>query len=375
MSDETASPVAQAELAAPVVKPARRRASTREAPSATPKSTREKPVPSAGARTLAAELIRTMSAASNTLLVPTGQVPAPPITNFGELQNAWKRWSKAKTGEEHQKYGGAYVALMQAMYNYGANHGHGANALRMQWPQPAKITLDKVLTELAAVEKAWGHNFIPAPSVGQGVHSVQTPKFIIKWTCDGKDVEVPLGPFNVNIHPSSGESGRSGTYRVHPGPGCRLDQSGSRHHPHITSNKLCEGEATALLTKAWVGGRMFDFFEIMYGVLNNYNPSSPYAPIENWFAAICGGCGAKFVDDGDWRCAVTQCSKRVCKGCRREVKGGSVCYAHVATCFTCKALTTTTHCRASIKDGNLRCVECHGKHVESSKKKETVTDE
>lgn len=122
--------------------------------------------------------------------------------------------------------------------------------------------------------------------------------------------EVALGPFEVRLDLRGlGSPDRGAPYRVHalqPNP-----PAGHDHvtHPHVSGERLCEGEASAIRA-ALESGRLSDFFLLVRGVLTTYNPASPYVSLEDWDASACAECG----DRGEtWACDA--CGNEVCDNC------------------------------------------------------------
>lgn len=70
----------------------------------------------------------------------------------------------------------------------------------------------------------------------------------------------------------------------------------SHPHPHVSGTGLCFGEGKSAFLTALARCSYVDAFEIILAVLNNYNGSSPYMPIENWASNTCTGCGAVLTD-------------------------------------------------------------------------------
>lgn len=122
-------------------------------------------------------------------------------------------------------------------------------------------------------------------------------------------------------------------------------------HPHVRDERLCAGEATAIMTAALREGRLADFFLIVRNVLNTYNPESPHVALEDWEGAPCEDCGRSLDSEGgSW-----------CSGCER----GDYCEDCFGCCETCSTylcfscLTTCAYCDDSTCEHCLRrCDEC-----------------
>ncbi len=62
-------------------------------------------------------------------------------------------------------------------------------------------------------------------------------------------------------------------------------------HPHVSQEKLCEGDGCIPIRKAIQQGRLCDFFTIIIQILQTYNPDSPYVALSDWEGMSCYDCG------------------------------------------------------------------------------------
>ena len=62
-------------------------------------------------------------------------------------------------------------------------------------------------------------------------------------------------------------------------------------HPHVSSEKLCEGDGHVAIRKAIEQGRLCDFFTMVINILQTYNPDSPYVSLDEWDGVCCYDCG------------------------------------------------------------------------------------
>ncbi len=60
-------------------------------------------------------------------------------------------------------------------------------------------------------------------------------------------------------------------------------------HPHVRDECLCAGEAGAAICSALTSGRICDFFLLVRSVLKEYNPKSPFVPLDKWNGICCVG--------------------------------------------------------------------------------------
>lgn len=70
-------------------------------------------------------------------------------------------------------------------------------------------------------------------------------------------------------------------------------------HPHVLSERLCEGNASAPLAHALRTGRFSDYFQIIRQTLSSYNSESPYVSLSAWYGVNCHACGGHVSDDDE----------------------------------------------------------------------------
>ena len=139
-------------------------------------------------------------------------------------------------------------------------------------------------------------------------------------------------------------------------------------HPHVNAGRLCTGDAGAPIGAALTSGRICDFFMFVRSVLTNYNPSSPYVPLSNWYGVACYECGHvmsegsccycsrcenTYCDDCTVSCA--RCDETHCRSCTQECSECEciVCLSCMTICPRCKAEL----CQTCLEDGNCSCVD------------------
>lgn len=125
-----------------------------------------------------------------------------------------------------------------------------------------------------------------------------------------------LGPFEIKLHLDK----LSELYKDSPYYCIALDPNPSATneevtHPHVSNEKLCEGDGHAAITAALEQGRLVDFFTMVKSILNTYNPDSPYISADEWEGAACYDCG--YVVSGEdcyycYRCENNYCVRPVC---------------------------------------------------------------
>ena len=177
--------------------------------------------------------------------------------------------------------------------------------------------------------------------------------------------DVYLGPFSIELELNglSHFAGIQGGTGQHPFRVVALDPHpaiGNSHitHPHVSDERLCTGESTHLISSALMEGRLADFFLIVRGLLQTYNPDSPYVPLDVWTGTICHECGERVHEDDRYYCDI--CEHDVCDGCSGSCSncGDSACLGCLINCTHCEEY----HCRDCMKTcsdcGEPSCVDC-----------------
>lgn len=186
---------------------------------------------------------------------------------------------------------------------------------------------------------------------------------------------VRLGCFEIKLHVDSLSTSESAFYEVVAVDPNHADSSDDVTHPHVDSNRLCEGDAQPTIRLALQQGRLLDFFQIVEQVLGTYNPSSAYVRIEEWDGRSCGhcgysvspedcrdcaDCGATICDECIYTCA--QCDDPFCGNCEDACEGclDGVCKSCIRVCDECGR----RFCSDCLEDE--RCSSCEEKAKEVS---------
>lgn len=150
-------------------------------------------------------------------------------------------------------------------------------------------------------------------------------------------------------------------------------------HPHVSHERLCEGEGHTAISKALEQGRLCDFFTMVIGVLENYNPDSPYVAISDWEGRGCYDCGCTISSDESYYCEYCEndfcdhcstycqkCDTTVCLGCAYECPdcGEPVCNRCAALCKECEG----RFCKDCLTDG--LCQNCEEQRKEDEYEEE-----
>ncbi|HAU39061.1 MAG TPA: hypothetical protein DCX07_15280, partial [Phycisphaerales bacterium] len=139
-------------------------------------------------------------------------------------------------------------------------------------------------------------------------------------------------------------------------------------HPHVSDERLCEGDAGAAIEAALVHGRLCDFFQLVTAVLTTYNPSSPYVALTDWEGRPCHDCGCTMGADETHGCGSCEeeycdecisycrrCDETVCRGCLEDcgVCGEPVCPSCLTRCPDCGERL----CRTCLEQRQCPCLE------------------
>ncbi len=154
-------------------------------------------------------------------------------------------------------------------------------------------------------------------------------------------------------------------------------------HPHVSHEKLCEGDGIIPIRKAIQQGRLNDFFTIIMQILQTYNPDSPYVSLDEWEGISCYDCGYTVAGDDCYYCEDCQCDycpecstycqicdTTICMGCSFECPGCNkpVCQHCTDVCVDCEE----TYCKDCLSDERL-CYGCQ--EIRKEQEDEKVEEE
>ena len=157
-------------------------------------------------------------------------------------------------------------------------------------------------------------------------------------------------------------------------------------HPHVSSEKLCEGDGVVSIRKAIEQGRICDFFTMVVNILQTYNPDSPYVSLDDWCGVCCYDCGYTVASDECCYCEdcdhdyCSQCSMycqicemTICMGCSFGCPDceQQVCQRCTAICTECEE----TVCNDCITEEGIcnNCIE-QRKDQDNEEQKEESTE-
>ena len=147
-------------------------------------------------------------------------------------------------------------------------------------------------------------------------------------------------------------------------------------HPHVSSEKLCEGDGVVSIRKAIEQGRLCDFFTMIVNILQTYNPDSPYVSLDDWEGISCYDCGYTVAGDDCYYCEYCErdycsqcssycqmCDTTICLGCAYECPGCNepVCQSCTDKCKECEEV----FCKDCLTEEGL-CQNCEENRKENS---------
>ena len=145
-------------------------------------------------------------------------------------------------------------------------------------------------------------------------------------------------------------------------------------HPHVSGEKLCEGDGSATIKTALEEGRICDFFTIVRSILNTYSPDSPYVALHDWDGVTCYDCGYTVSSEDAYYCQYCehgfcdQCSS-YCRICEETICLG--CSGHCPHCEEPRCRKCISGCT---KCEELCCEDCLENGICPTCKKEMEND-
>jgi hypothetical protein len=157
-------------------------------------------------------------------------------------------------------------------------------------------------------------------------------------------------------------------------------------HPHVSSEKLCEGDGHTAIRRSLEDGRLCDFFTMIVNILQTYNPDSPYVSLDDWEGISCYDCGYTVAGDECYYCEYCErdycsqcssycqmCDTTICLGCAYECPSCNepVCKSCTAACKECEE----TFCKDCLTEEGL-CQSCeeNRKEKQDEEQKEESTE-
>jgi hypothetical protein len=193
--------------------------------------------------------------------------------------------------------------------------------------------------------------------------------------------DIHLGPFRIALFLDRLADMYKGTcyyvFALEPNPAATDD---AITHPHVSNDVVCEGDGAAAIRAALEEGRLCDLFMMVRGILETYNPDSPYVSLAEWSGIPCYECGYMMDSESSDYCSF--CEHTVCEECAAVCASCAevVCQSCAGTCEICEqslcpqcAKTKCNECESvcceSCLDDGL-CPECREER-KSDEKPET----
>jgi hypothetical protein len=197
--------------------------------------------------------------------------------------------------------------------------------------------------------------------------------------------DVALGSFEIKLFLERiSQLGKDAPYRVvalDPNPA----GSDSRvTHPHVSDEHLCEGDGHLMIRKALEQGRLCDFFTMVVGILNTYNPDSPYVPLSDWDGYSCYDCGYTMSREDSYYCE--RCENDFCSQCSSycQICDTTICLGCAYACPICHnpvcsdCTTTCPECEQVLcndcMDGREICEQCEEQRKEDEHEETEAPD-
>ena len=198
--------------------------------------------------------------------------------------------------------------------------------------------------------------------------------------------DIPLGPFEVKL--SIGQISRLYNDTPYWIIALEPNPAGSNEevtHPHVSSERLCEGDGHVAIRSAIEQGRFCDFFTMAVTILQTYNPGSPYISLDEWQGTSCYDCGCTVSNDDCYYCEYCdrdycsscssycqRCDTTVCLGCSYECPSCDelVCHNCTVKCKECDEM----FCKNCVDEERL-CQNCQEQRKESENEEQEQLSE
>jgi hypothetical protein len=169
--------------------------------------------------------------------------------------------------------------------------------------------------------------------------------------------DVYLGPFQIQLHTEKiFELYKDNPYFIvaldaHPAATCE-----DVTHPHVSNEKLCEGDGSVIIRASLEQGRLCDFFTMIRSILNTYNPDSPYVALADWDGEPCYDCGYVTSRENSYYC--TFCDRDYCDECSTYCRNcdETICLGCVIKCEFCED-SVCTNCIRTCAECVISCCE------------------
>jgi len=171
--------------------------------------------------------------------------------------------------------------------------------------------------------------------------------------------DVYLGPFEIKLDlnrlPDLYRSSPYFCIALDPHPAAASDDV---THPHVTGDRLCEGDGATAIRVALEQGRLCDFFTLARSILNTYSPDSPYVRLDEWDGQACYECGYVTDEENSYFCSF--CDQTFCEECSTccHSCNETVCNSCSQLCAYCQESSCPNCIEECIKCKRLYCSSC-----------------
>jgi len=171
--------------------------------------------------------------------------------------------------------------------------------------------------------------------------------------------DVYLGPFKIQLELKKlSELYRDSPYyciALDPHPAATNEEV---THPHVSNDRLCEGEGCAAIRTALEQGRLCDFFTLVKSILNTYSPDSPYVSLYDWDGEPCYDCGYIMDRDNSYYCS--SCEHSFCEECSTYCRSceETLCRGCAGKCEICEEPLCSNCAHKCAECGICCCESC-----------------
>jgi len=164
-------------------------------------------------------------------------------------------------------------------------------------------SLSTIAEELQAAEDEFGGIDI---NLQKNTISLVTEPITLEYTY--------LGPFEIKLQVGQlshlHQNAPFDVIALEPNP---ASQDETVTHPHVSNEKLCQGDGTLAIRQALGSGRVLDFFTLVTNILKTYYPGGAYVGLDEWDGTACHDCGFIVSRDNAYCC--TRCDYDYCENC------------------------------------------------------------
>lgn len=215
-------------------------------------------------------------------------------------------------------------------------------------PQKEAPKLSMLVEELKALQEEFGNI---GYDKGTNTISVETDPITLEY--------IALGPFSIQLELDKFRGLHTDRpYRVvalDPNPAATDD---SVTHPHISGERVCEGDGAAAIRACLEQGRLSDFFTMVRSILTTYNQDSPYVALDSWDGTPCYDCGYSMNSHDTYYCH--NCDHDFCSDCSTYCRhcDQTVCICCCGLCSYCEEYACT-NCMSECSDcEEMYCQSC-----------------